>query len=144
LFKRLYIVFATTFLSLYFGQSDVSHAQVSDQYLTSPEALAMGNAYVAVAEGAYSLFYNPAALSRSRRFSFVPFHGTVGVTSNFASAIKSVTSNSGVVNRINALSGKKLFAESFLFPHIQLPFLAFGGNITSLTLWWDSNGAIPR
>lgn len=46
----------------------------------SPTGLLMGDAYTALADDAYTLFYNPAALSRNRGISFSLINPMIGVT----------------------------------------------------------------
>lgn len=51
------------------------------QYLIrSPKALLMGDAYTAVADDAYTLFYNPAALGRNQGLSVYFINPDIGVT----------------------------------------------------------------
>lgn len=46
----------------------------------SPKGLLMGDAYTALADDAYTLFYNPALLARHTGFTFVPLNPTLTVT----------------------------------------------------------------
>jgi hypothetical protein len=43
----------------------------------SPRGLLMGDAYTAIADDEFSLFYNPAIMARHKGFSFTPFNPTV-------------------------------------------------------------------
>ena len=46
----------------------------------SPKGLLMGNAYTALADDAYTLFYNPALLARHTGFTFTPLNPTISAT----------------------------------------------------------------
>ena len=46
----------------------------------SPRALLMGDAYTAIADDEYTLFYNPAALGRNKGVSFTPLAPSLGGT----------------------------------------------------------------
>lgn len=46
----------------------------------SPRALLMGDAFTAVADDDYTLFYNPAALGRNKGVSFTPLNPEIGGT----------------------------------------------------------------
>src|SRR6218665_1805616 len=46
----------------------------------SPRAQLMGDAYTAVADDEYTLFYNPAALGRNKGVSFTPINPSFGGT----------------------------------------------------------------
>jgi hypothetical protein len=46
----------------------------------SPRALLMGNAYTAIADDEYTLFYNPAALGRNKGVSFTPINPSIAGT----------------------------------------------------------------
>lgn len=49
-----------------------------ERYLgRSPRGLLMGDAYTAIADDAYTLFYNPALLARHKFFSLYPIHGNI-------------------------------------------------------------------
>ena len=46
----------------------------------SPRAQLMGDAYTAIADDEYTLFYNPAALGRNKGVSFTPINPSIGGT----------------------------------------------------------------
>jgi hypothetical protein len=50
----------------------------------SPRALLMGDAYTAMADDEYTLFYNPAALGRNKGVSFTPLNPSFGGTNVLA------------------------------------------------------------
>jgi hypothetical protein len=60
-----------------------SHALAFDNpyYIRSPRALLMGDAFTAVNDDEYTLFYNPASLARHKRdFSLTPFNPQINGT----------------------------------------------------------------
>lgn len=58
----------TFIIAFNLGAQEVSHIG------RSPRALLMGNAYTAIADDEYSLFYNPASLGRNKGVSFTPLN----------------------------------------------------------------------
>jgi hypothetical protein len=50
----------------------------------SPRALLMGDAYTAIADDEFTLFYNPAILARHSGFTFTPLNINIGVTNALA------------------------------------------------------------
>lgn len=59
----------------------MSAYSTEERYLNrSPHGLLMGDAYTAVADGAFTLFYNPAILARHTGFSFWAINPSVAVT----------------------------------------------------------------
>lgn len=71
-------------ISLFFVLYAISYQQLFAQefrYLArSPHALLMGDAFTALADDEYTLFYNPAALARNYGVSLTPINATIGVT----------------------------------------------------------------
>ena len=74
--KRLCPIFF--FLLLVSSQNIL--AKESPRIGNSPEALLMGDAFTAVADDEYTLFYNPAALGRNKGVSFTPLNISIGGT----------------------------------------------------------------
>jgi hypothetical protein len=106
------------------------HSQVKNQYLTSPEALAMGNAYVAYVSDEYSLFYNPAGLARNNRWRFYPFDISGSATDQILSLLESSGGSlggSGIGGVLTNLSGQRIYSDVYTFPFIQIPYFAAGG-----------------
>lgn len=60
--------------------SIVIQAQEVSYLGRSPRALLMGDAYTAIADDEYTLFYNPAALGRNKGVSFTPLAPSIGGT----------------------------------------------------------------
>ncbi len=72
------IFFVSTFLfSLFSNAGEVSYLA------RSPRALLMGDAFTAVADDEYTLFYNPAALGRNKGVSFTPLAPSFGLTNAY-------------------------------------------------------------
>ena len=66
-------------LGLLIGALNIQAEEI--RYLMrSPQALFMGDAFTALADDEYTLFYNPAALSRNEKFDFSPLSADVSVT----------------------------------------------------------------
>lgn len=107
-------------------------------YGTRP--LAMGNAYVGVADDFNALFYNPAGLARLPSWSFEILNPSVAVSSNTVSTIPDVlelansksTSEGGktevqsVLSIFDTLSGKSQYVNLGLTPHLVFPGFGFG------------------
>jgi hypothetical protein len=107
-------------------------------YGTRP--LAMGNAYVGVADDFNSLFYNPAGLARLPSWSMEIMNPSFGVGANTLSTINDVTSlansnaaSSGgqtavqqVLSTFDSLSGKPQYVNIGLTPHLVFPGFGFG------------------
>lgn len=71
--KKIILISIYVSLSLSLEASEVSRIGVS------PRALLMGDAYTAIADDEYTLFYNPAALGRNKGVSFTPLNPTIGL-----------------------------------------------------------------
>lgn len=69
-----------TFLILSFTVMSFAEATVQNNLGRSPRALLMGDAYTAVADDAYTLFYNPAALGRHKGITFTPINPTIAAS----------------------------------------------------------------
>jgi len=68
----------------------------------SPRALLMGDAYTAIADDEYTLFYNPAALGKNRGVSFTLIDPTLGITDALSEMdrFKNFPSGSGAAPQI--------------------------------------------
>jgi hypothetical protein len=96
--------------------------------------LAMGNAYVAVADDYNALFYNPAGLARLKEWSGELLNPAFEVSSNTVSGYNDLTSflQSGSGSTTAALdllaqyTGKTQHAALSLTPHLVFPGFGFG------------------
>lgn len=71
--KKLFFITLILITGKTFAQ-EVSHIG------RSPRALLMGDAYTAIADDDYTLFYNPASLGRNKGVSFTPLNPAIGAT----------------------------------------------------------------
>jgi hypothetical protein len=72
---KIYLLLFT--FILFYGET---FAREQTYLARSPRALLMGDAYTAIADDAYTLYYNPALLARHENFSFVPLNPQITVT----------------------------------------------------------------
>lgn len=96
--------------------------------IRSPRALLMGDAFTAVADDEYTLFYNPAALGRtSRDFTFTPVNPAISATNvlgdikkyqdfpDTPSGVASLAMNQPLHAGVNMVPGFKLFNVGFSY-----------------------------
>ena len=96
--------------------------------------LAMGNAYVAVADDYNALFYNPAGLARLDTWHGELINPQLGVSSNTITAIqdfsKLASSNSSGVeatlNTFESMTGKPQWLNIGFTPHLVVPGFGLG------------------
>ena len=96
--------------------------------------LAMGNAYVAVADDFNALFYNPAGLARLDTWHGELFNPQLGVSQTTLSTIKSFTKlassdSAGVDSTLSAfetMTGKPQWVNLGLTPHLVFPGFGIG------------------
>lgn len=70
-----------TFLIIFILLNNIEAFSQEINYIgRSPRAQLMGDAYTAVADDEYTLFYNPAALGRNKGVTLTPFNPTIGGT----------------------------------------------------------------
>ena len=70
--KYLFLILINLFSGL--------HAQEVNYLARSPRALLMGDAFTAIADDEFTLFYNPAALGRNKGVSFTLLDPNFGLT----------------------------------------------------------------
>jgi len=105
-----------------------AHAYIAPAGIRSPKGLLMGDAWTAVANDDFTLFYNPAALGRHQRdFTFYPFNPAIGGTNvlgdtdrfndlpDTPEGISDVMMNYPVHIATNIVPGFKLFNFGFSF-----------------------------
>lgn len=125
-------LFLIAFISLGVGASEV-------RYLArSPRALLMGDAYTAVADDEYTLFYNPAALSRHGNFSISPLNPTIATTNALDEVDRFKDFPKGEVSKIqDRLLGFPVYVRLGATPTVKLGGFALSGifnNTTSMVL----------
>ena len=122
----LAIFFSTTLLA-----SEVSYIA------RSPRALLMGDAYTAIADDEYTLFYNPAALGRNKGVAFTLFNPSFGVTDVLSeqNRFKSFPTTAPLI--ANRLMEIPVYLQAGIFPTLkmgQFAFTLFANNKTSFVL----------
>lgn len=93
--------------------------------------LAMGNAFVAVADDYNALFYNPAGLARLKEWDGEFLNPSVEVSANSVKVIKDVLSLSfddtdAVLDFLESNTGKSQHAALGWTPHLVFPGFGFG------------------
>jgi hypothetical protein len=112
-------------------------AQEVSYIARSPRALFMGDAYTAMADDEFSLFYNPAALGRNTGVSFTFVDPTIGVTDALSELdrFKNFPSTaSGIANRIMDFP---IYLQAGIFPTLkmgQFGFTLFANSKSSFML----------
>ncbi len=98
----------------------------------------MGDAFTALADDEYTLFYNPAALGRHGDFSITPLNPTVGVTNALDEIDRFKDFPKGQASKIQErLLGFPVYVKLGLTPTVKLGNFALSGifnNTTSLVL----------
>ena len=124
------------FLFILFTISFVEAREFS--YLArSPRALLMGDAYTAMADDEYTLFYNPAALGRNKGVSsslINPSFGLPDVYHDLNRFQKFPSTANGIANKIMEYP---IYVQTSAFPTLKLAqfgFTLFANNKTSLVL----------
>ena len=122
----LAVIFSTTLLA-----SEVSYLA------RSPRALLMGDAYTAIADDEYTLFYNPAALGRNKGVAFTLFDPSFGVTDVLSeqNRFKSFPTTAPLI--ANRLMEFPVYLQAGIFPTLkmgQFAFTLFANNKTSFVL----------
>ena len=128
------------FLILFnFFISSLSAQEVS--YLArSPRALLMGDAFTAIADDEFTLFYNPAALGRNKGVSLTPINPTLGITDALSELdrFKNFPSGAGAAPQIaNRILDFPIYVQASAFPTLkmgQFGFSMFADSKSSLVL----------
>jgi len=106
----------------------------------SPRALLMGDAYTAIADDEYTLFYNPAALGKNKGVSFTLIDPTLGVTDALSEMdrFKNFPSGSGAAPQIaSRILDFPIYVQAGIFPTLkmgQFGFTLFADNKTNVVL----------
>lgn len=106
----------------------------------SPRALLMGDAYTAIADDEYTLFYNPAALGRNKGVSFNLIDPSFGLTDALSEMdrFNKFPSGPGSAPQIaNRLMDFPIYLHAGIFPTLkmgQFGFTLFADSKTSLVL----------
>jgi hypothetical protein len=102
--------------------------------------MAMGNAYVAVADDFNALFYNPAGLARLKEWDGEILNPKVELSKNTSSFIKEAQSLSGsdsstskTLDLFEEQTGKTQYASFGIAPHLIFPRFGLAASIEILT-----------
>ena len=115
-------------------------AQEVNYLARSPRALLMGDAYTAIADDEFTLFYNPAALGKNTGVSFTLLDPTLGITDALdeLSRFSNFPSGSSAAPQIaNRLMDLPIYLQAGIFPTLkmgQFGFSFFANNKSSFVL----------
>lgn len=116
------------------------HAQEVSYLARSPRALLMGDAYTAIADDEFTLFYNPAALGRNKGVSLTLLDPTFGLTDALSELdrFKNFPSGDGAAPQIaNRIMDFPIYLQAGIFPTLkmgQFGFTLFANSKSSLVL----------
>lgn len=103
----------------------------------SPQALLMGDAFTAIADDEYTLFYNPAALGRNKGVSFTPLAPSFGVTDPLTGIDRFKNFPSTATGIANRIMDFPIYLQASAFPTVkmaQFGMSLFLNNKTSMVL----------
>jgi hypothetical protein len=103
----------------------------------SPRALLMGDAFTAIADDEYTLFYNPAALGRNTGVSFTPLSPAFGLTDPLSGIDKFQNFPSTAPAIANKLMDFPIYLQASAYPTVkmaQFGMSLFLNNQTSMVL----------
>lgn len=114
-----------------FGIADSAHAKQLKWTQYGVRPLAMGNAYVAVADDYNALFYNPAGLARLKEWDGELINPTLTISKNTRTFIKDAqgvqgSDSSAVLDILQSQLGTTHYASLGLTPHLIFPGFGFG------------------
>ena len=116
------------------------HAQEVNYLARSPRALLMGDAYTAVADDEFTLFYNPAALGRNKGVAFTLVNPDFGLTDALSELdrFKNFPSGNNAAPQIaNRIMDFPIYLQAGIFPTLkmgQFGFTLFANSKSSLVL----------
>lgn len=128
---------ATLFFSIF---STSVFAQEVNYLARSPRALLMGDAYTAIADDEFTLFYNPAALGRNKGVSFTLIDPTIGITDALSEQdrFKNFPSGAGAAPAITErIMDFPVYLQAGVFPTLkmgQFGFTLFANSKSSFML----------
>ncbi len=127
--KYLFLLFINLFSAL--------HAQEVNYLARSPRALLMGDAFTAIADDEFTLFYNPAALGRNKGVSFTLLDPSMGFTDALSEADRFQNFPSSAPLIANRIMDFPIYVQAGAFPTLkmgQFGFTLFANNKYSLVL----------
>ena len=111
----------------------------------SPRALLMGDAYTAIADDEFTLFYNPAGLGKNTGVSFTFLDPTLGITdvlselNRFSNFPSGATAAPAIASRLMDLP---IYLQAGIFPNLKMGpfgFTLFANNKSSFVLRNSTN-----
>jgi hypothetical protein len=127
--KYLFLILINLFSGL--------HAQEVNYLARSPRALLMGDAFTAIADDEFTLFYNPAALGRNKGVSFTLLDPSFGLTDALSEADRFQNFPSSAPAIANRIMDFPIYMQAGAFPTLkmgQFGFTLFANNKYSLVL----------
>lgn len=128
------------FLFLFINLLSLLQAQEVNYLARSPRGLLMGDAYTAIADDEFTLFYNPAALGRNKGVSLTLLDPTFGLTDALSELdrFKNFPSGNGAAPQIaNRIMDFPIYLQAGIFPTLkmgQFGFTLFANSKSSLVL----------
>lgn len=133
-------------LGLVAGVSAPAHAVEFGDLYRGTRAMAMGNAFVAVADDEQAIFYNPAGLAGIERSTF--HYGVLDMTlstetyDSIAAAMTAMSDMSG--DTLNFIMGRNIYARGQFSQQLVMPNLGFATIIDRQVGLRASNKAMPQ
>lgn len=127
--KYLFLILINLFSAL--------HAQEVNYLARSPRALLMGDAFTAIADDEFTLFYNPAALGRNKGVSFTLLDPNFGLTDALSESDRFQNFPSSAPLIANRIMDFPIYVQAGAFPTLkmgQFGFTLFANNKYSLVL----------
>ena len=111
----------------------------------SPRALLMGDAFTALADDEYTLFYNPAAIGRHSDFSISPLNPMIATTNALDEVDRFKDFPSGQASKIQErLLGFPVYVKLGITPTVKLGGFALSGLFNSTTSLILRNSTYPE
>ncbi len=120
--KMLGLIFISLFYNIKVDAQEVAYIA------RSPRALLMGDAYTAIADDEFSLFYNPAVLGRNNGVSFTLLDPSFGLTDALSELdrFKNFPSGAGAAPQIaNRIMDLPIYLQAGIFPTLKMAHFAF-------------------
>ena len=124
-------------LLIFINLLPILHAQEANYLARSPRALLMGDAFTAIADDEFTLFYNPAALGRNKGVSFTFLDPTFGLTDALSELDRFKNFPSSAPLIANRIMDFPIYVQVGVFPTLkmgQFGFTLFANNKYSLVL----------
>lgn len=122
--RQIFII--TLFLEVCFSLS--AHAVELQEFYRGVRAVAMGNAFTAIADDADAIFYNPAGLALNNRMKLVLFNPKLEISTDDLKAVAAIKqiAKSFDADSVAKIFGKNLYVAGTIFPSIHFPYFVLG------------------